>query len=250
MHTNINTRRDFLHQMGWEDGTGQSRTGGQVRWTGQDRWTGQARTGGQGRTEQVDRTGQNRTGGQDRAGGQNRWTGEDRTDGRTLPVFQLSPQLPQLPLMDGLQLVDLLLSLLPLLLSLQPALLLTLHLLFKQAPLHFLIHQSVDAVNGRKKKKKREMKTEMFCSTGQLFCMYIYIYVCVTFSSVHDNECNTITERVSAPIPTMNIRHLQIYMSSSCIHNIQKGTDVQTDSRTKYFINSCTEELSHLLFFH
>ena len=58
-------------------------------------------------TGQVDRTGQ-----ADRTGG---W---DRTDGQTLPVFQLSPQLLQLLLMDGLQLVDLLLSLLSLLLSL------------------------------------------------------------------------------------------------------------------------------------
>ena len=41
------------------------------------------------------------------------------------------------------------------------------------------------------------------------------------------NDYNTIIEFVSTPVPTMDNKHTQIYMYTLCIHNIQKGTDIQ-----------------------
>ena len=54
---------------------------------------------------------------------------------------------------------------------------------------------------------------------------YIY-FIFLSFSFIHYNKCNTITEHVSTPAPTMDNRRIQTRMYRLCIHNKQKGTDV------------------------
>ena len=81
---------------------------------------------------------------------------------------------------------------------------------------------------------------------------YIFIYF-LPFSFIHYNECNTITEHVSTPAPTMDNRRIQTPMYRLCIHNKQKDTDIyrqpyrqragQSTSQTDILpctLNACT----------